>query len=247
MNENSNSSMGGLSASEQLVATEGVRLTRDSMQALGLFAGLAQATINFDTPGNIDVIDGCPEIAYVRSGSDFVAAIDFKTGCASDLTNDVTISGVIELILNISTHLGEFELMNIVIGGVNYAGTAEMMITGGQFNPVDFVGSIDITNANGFGISGNIDFEVTTTSSKTVTVHSATLALENNDLSVTVTVSNLVASVINSDSFVPQAGSITFDTMGSTFVIEFDADSPSTNTVQVMVDADAAVSFTAGL
>ena len=227
-----------LRADVQKAVDEVVAQLESTSQAVG---GAVEALTNVDLSAD-DTFGDCPEVVFVRQDNVTTIGVTFEAGCTSEYYEDAvsgTISAVFDRNQNAFTALFD-------------AFTVEGQITDGSLNVNrtsttdvrNWSGSIDITTSGVGSVAGDLAFEINILTD-TITISSASLDLTHVEGdSYSVEVDGIVIRPVANQSFIPEAGSVTFEVPNAdpegpetlTIVIEFDQNSPEDGTVRVTFD-----------
>lgn len=201
-------------------------------------AGSVEALTNVDLSSS-DTFGDCPEIIFVREDNVSTFALTFEAGCSSEYY-DESVSGTIS---------AEFDRTAGTFSAIFDNFTVEGQTTDGELNVSraaagdirNWNGTIDIATTGVGSVVGDIAFEINILTD-TLTISSASLEVTNaEDETRSVEVDGLVIRPVANGSFIPEAGTVTFEVPNVedvgpdtvTIVIEFDANSPEDGTVKV--------------
>ncbi len=184
----------------------------------------------------------CPRITVLRATTGAIVTVDFGDGCDSAATAGKTVSGAIQLALNLATNNAAVSFDNLVIDGRTIIGEAEMMLTRGT-GALTLDGVVDLSVEGLGALQG--DLIVIARSTGVFTIDFAEFDLTaGTDEDYHVVCETMTVDPIDNGNFVPESGRATFEipsdvpAAGSllTLVMTFDANTPVDGTVSVQVE-----------
>jgi|CXWL01.1.fsa_nt_gi hypothetical protein len=224
-----------LPADVQKAVDEVVAEIESASQAVG---GAVDALTNVNQTDSSTFGD-CPEVIFVRQDNVSTFALTFEAGCSSEYY-DNSVSGSISA--EFDRNAGSFSAIfdNFMVDGQTTDG--ELNVSRIADNDIrNWDGTIDISTTGVGSVVGDISFEINILTD-TLTISTAALDVTNaDDETRSVEADGLVIRPVANGSFIPEAGSITFEVPNVedigpdtiTIVIEFDANSPIDGTVKV--------------
>jgi len=191
----------------------------------------------------------CPMVTVDLTDGVYSITMDYGDGCTNDYYGTNQASGTVTLQYdsNSRSFVLNYDMLKVAEREIDGSFELEFSSDG---DARDLTGSIDLTTSSG-SVSGSLDMQYGLVT-HTITINSGTLALmDTNDETVSIDIAGLVIRPIANGSFIPQAGTITFEVPNTgpgpatlTIVIEFDNQSPNTREVSVTVGSAAPVTYT---
>ncbi len=206
--------------------------------------GLATDDIDFTNLGGLGLIGAngtCPNISFINSPEvpQVVIGVVFNPACTAGATGNVEVAGDIEIELIRATRMGTIELSSFSVDGQSVTGGATVTIAGNATVGVSIDGTFNITINGTSTASGVLSLSVNADGSLTVAADA--IALDDGTGALTVAIDDLVINPASNGNFVPQSGTTTVTSDGSTLVISYDAESPTSGMVDVTIDGTGPV------
>lgn len=201
-------------------------------------AGSVDALTNVELSSS-DTFGDCPEVIFVRQDNVSTFALTFEAGCSSEYY-DNSVSGSISA--EFDRNAGSFSALFDAFTVDGQTTDGELNVTRAAAGDIrNWNGTIDISTSGVGSVVGDIAFEINILTD-TLTISSASLEVTNaEDETRSVEVDGLVIRPVANSSFIPEAGTVTFEVPNVedvgpdtvTIVVEFDANSPEDGTVKV--------------
>jgi len=226
-----------LPADVQKAVDEVVAQLESTSQAVG---GAVEALTNVDSTQ--DNFGDCPEVIFVRQDNVTTIGVTFEAGCSSEYYDDA-VSGTISAVFDRTQNAFTASFDAFTVDGQTTNGDLNVSRTS-TTDVRNWSGSIDITTSGVGSVSGDLAFEINLLTD-TLTISSALLDLTHVEGdSFTVEVDGIVIRPVANQSFIPEAGTVTFEVPNAdpegpetlTIVVEFDQNSPDDGTVTVTYD-----------
>jgi len=231
-----------LSAEEEALAQMLARKQIWLTSALGAIGYIAR-------PGVLPATDGvfqsgtCPAILGERQGNALAIQLNYGTGCSVTQFAPGTFSGVITIVIDMSTGAITATYDTVTVDGeplAGFIGPATITFNGGS---AALVGSVTFddpdTNANAeIGIVGTITATLDSTAG-TITISQGDLALTEHLDAVQATLDDGVSDSEQNGNFTPQSGTIAT----SSLTVTFDQNSPTQETASASVNGAAGIPF----
>lgn len=185
----------------------------------------------------------CPVVTYSVANGVGTAALNYPDGCRNDYYEGSTISGNVAVAFALNTESFTITFTDFTVDGKTTNGTMILQRSTDQDQRRTWIGTMDITTSSIGSAQGDITFQLDTVR-QTITVDTASLTLDDGaGTSYSVNIEGLVIKPVANQSFVPAAGTATFEMPNTaptspatlTVVVEFDANSPIDGTVSVTV------------
>ena len=231
-----------LSAEDEALAQMLARKQTWLMSALGAIGYIAR-------PGVLPATDGvfqtgtCPAILGERLGNALAIQLNYGTGCSVTQYAPGTFSGVITIIIDMSTGAITATYDTFTANGESLAGFIAPATVTFDDGTATLVGSITFddadTNASAeFGILGTIAATLDSAAG-TITISQGDLELTEDVDPVPVALNDVVSNSQQNGNFTPQGGTVT----ASSLTVTFDQASPAQGTASASVNGAAGISF----
>lgn len=221
----------------QIIVDDVVAQVEATAQAV---AGSLEAFASVDIDPENDTFGDCPEVAFVRENNVSTFSLTFEPGCASEVYDDLSVSGGIVVMFDRTAQAIDAQFDEFTVDGHSTSGQLRVSRNdGGGLRT--WAGSIDLSITGIGSVVGDLTLVINVAAS-TITIQSASLNLTNTDSeSVSVDLDGIVIRPVANQSFIPEAGTVTFVVPNPTgegpefltIVIEFDQNSPIDGTVRV--------------
>ncbi len=247
-NGNDNGNNGEVPADVQKAVDDVVAQLESTSQSVG---GATDALVNVDQATS-DTLGNCPQVVFVRQNNVTTFALTFVAGCSSDYY-DESVSGSISAEFNRNTGTFTATFNEFTVGDQTTDGSLNVnRVAAGDVR--DWTGSINVSTSGVGSEAGDIAFTINALSD-TLTISSASLEVTDADgVARSVDVSALVMRPVANSSFIPEAGTISFEVPNDantgpetvTVIIEFDSNSPFDRTVTLTVGESVFANYPLG-
>ena len=163
-NANSNSSGTSLTANQQFAVNGAVLALKDANKVLGMFHSMSNTLIDFTSLSNLNVLDSiCPPLVHTNTSSTNVLfTLNAGAGCAAPPTDDLTVTGEMQMTFSRSSRLGNVSYNSFAVGGVAVGGTAALTCNGGGIVPASFSGSTNLTYGSKTFVGSTVALSIVT-------------------------------------------------------------------------------------
>lgn len=206
-------------------------------QAVG---GAVEGFANVDLTSDDDNFGDCPEVIFAREDNVSTFALTFEQGCESEYYENNSVSGSISIVFDRNAAAFDADFDAFTVDGRSTTG--DLHVSRGEAGELrTWSGTIDISTSGVGSVVGDIVLEINV-ATQAITIVSASLEVTNADgITRSVEVEGIVIRPVANGSFIPQAGTVTFEVPNAdddgldtvAITIEFDQDSPSDGTVRV--------------
>ncbi|MDO8629694.1 MAG: hypothetical protein Q7R41_04315 [Phycisphaerales bacterium] len=204
--------------------------------------GTVDGLSNVDRNANGE-FGACPVVTYSVANGVGTAALNYPEGCQNDYYEGSTISGNVAVAFDLNTESLTITFADFTVDGETTNGTMSLQRSTDQDLRHTWIGTMDITTSGVGSAQGDITLQLDAVR-QTITIDTASLTLDDDaGTSYSVNIEGLVIKPVANQSFVPEAGTATFEMPNTvpagpttlTVVVEFDANSPADGTVSVTV------------